>query len=137
MNFPIDAERLRNDANLRGWSEYCREVKADRLPKTILHVCQAIYDAVAPDHPPIKLKHKVLDFIADGDCSAAVNAMMPRGVEARFKELPHGRVLADVRHVGTETRVVAEGWTHDAALLGGLVELSLTLDPVRRMQVFA
>lgn len=136
MNVPFDPVRLRTDANLRGWSEFCREVRAERLPKTILHVCQAIYDAVTPGQPRIALKHAILDWIAGGDCSAAVNAMMPNGVEVRFTDLPQGKVLAELRHVKSETRAVAEGWLRDSALLGGLIELSLTLDPVKRVQVF-
>jgi hypothetical protein len=136
VNFPVHPDRLRIDANLRGWSEFCREVTAEELPKTILHVCQAVYEAIAPGRPCIAIKRAVLRQVAAGDCSGAVGAMLPTGFEARFEALPQGKVLAELSHAGSQTRVAAEGKARDAALLGCLIELSLTTDPVRRVQLF-
>lgn len=136
MNFPIDPKRLRTDANLRGWSDYCREVTPDRLPKTILHVCQAVYDAVDPCQTYVPLKRKVLERVAGGDYSGAVKAMLPQGLDARFAELPHGRMLAELRHVESGISVAAEGKVGDAALLGCVLELTLLLGPEQRSQVF-
>jgi hypothetical protein len=136
VNFPIDPERLRIDANLRGWSGVCREIAPDCLPKTILHVCQAVYQAVDPEQKFIALKRVVLERVSGGDCAGAIRAMLPGGMDTRFEELPQGRILAEIRHAKTGMRAASEGNARDCALLGCIVELSLTLDPAQRRQVF-
>ena len=136
MNFPIHPDRLRIDANLRGWSEFCREVTPERLPKTILHVCQAVYEAIAPGRPCIAIKRTVLRRVAAGDCSGAVSAMLPAGFEARFESLPQGKSPggAGSHRIAYPRRRRRHGARCGAARLPD--RISLTADPVRRVQLF-
>ncbi len=136
MNMPIDSASLRSEANLRGWRDYCREVGEDEVPKTILHVCQAVYDFAMPGEAFAERKLEVLDLVARGDCDAAIDAMLQQAVETRWEALPQGGIRAEIHHAGTRTRVEADGRHRASAMLGCLIEFSLALDPVRRIEVF-
>ena len=136
MNMQIDSASLRGEANLRGWRDYCREVGEDEIPKAILHVCQAVYDFAMPGEAFAERKLKVLDLVAHGDCDAAIEAMLPQGVETRWEALRHGGIRAEIHHADTRTRVEAQGKDRASAMLGCLIEFLLSLDPARRIEVF-
>ncbi len=135
MNFQANPQSFVVDANLRGWGDYCRHVTADSLPKAILHVCQAVYDVMGEGAAKVALKVAVFHAVSDGDCSAAVQAMLPPGAETSLEQLPGGRTFAQLAHPGTGACVSAEGNLPESALLGCMIELSLRLEPGDRAAI--
>ena len=139
MNAHVSIERMQKLIGLREWAGLCRNVPTSGLPKLILHVCQALYDATCPGLPPIGRKLAVLNHVADGNYREAILAMLPAGFTIDFGETSFeaGEIQASARifHPVSGLEAESRGTDRNLALLGCLAELALALDDEERERV--
>lgn len=113
--------------DLQEWGQVCREVPASKLPRLVLQMCQALYEAACPGLPPIPKKIAVFNHVAAGNYREAILVMLPEGFAYTLADAEDGRAQARIVHAARGIAVESCGANHDLALLGCLPDLAFAL----------